>query len=126
MSMDLCFKIFDKDRSGSLRLLCKYYLKILEHLQSMLLSFLISVAIYSEMKMVSLISRFLDIILYVFTFVFRMDAALTNELFMIFNVSGDGSMSREEFRFCYTNWISKVCKKLKNSLDIHLLLDSKT
>ena len=26
---------------------------------------------------------------------------------MIFNVSGDGSMSRQEFRFCYENWIMK-------------------
>ena len=26
---------------------------------------------------------------------------------MIFNVSGDGSMSRQEFKFCYDNWIMK-------------------
>ena len=36
------------------------------------------------------------------------DSSTITELFSIFNVSGDGSMSIEEFRFCYKEWIKKV------------------
>ena len=38
----------------------------------------------------------------------RMDTSLVNDLFMIFNVSGDGSMSKQEFVFCWNGWIKKV------------------
>ena len=37
-----------------------------------------------------------------------MDPSMINEIFTIFNVSGDGSMSKSEFSFCYSNWIEKV------------------
>ena len=36
------------------------------------------------------------------------DSSTITELFSIFNVSGDGSMSNDEFRFCYNEWIKKV------------------
>ena len=39
----------------------------------------------------------------------RMDAQLISDLFMIFNVSGDGSMSKQEFVYCWNGWIKKVC-----------------
>ena len=47
------------------------------------------------------------------------DSSTITELFSIFNVSGDGSMSIEEFRFCYNEWIKKVSqsfRSLKNSM----------
>ena len=37
-----------------------------------------------------------------------MDTQLISDLFMIFNVSGDGSMSKQEFVFCWNGWIKKV------------------
>ena len=37
----------------------------------------------------------------------RLDSQQVADMFMIFNVSGDGSMSRQEFKFCYENWILK-------------------
>ena len=40
--------------------------------------------------------------------VIRMDTQLISDLFMIFNVSGDGSMSKQEFVFCWNGWIKKV------------------
>ena len=36
------------------------------------------------------------------------DSSTITELFSIFNVSGDGSMSNDEFRFCYNEWIKRV------------------
>ena len=44
----------------------------------------------------------------------RMDTSLVNDLFMIFNVSGDGSMSKQEFVFCWNGWIKKVEQNYKN------------
>ena len=38
----------------------------------------------------------------------RMDTQMISDLFMIFNVSGDGSMSKQEFVFCWNGWIKKV------------------
>ena len=40
--------------------------------------------------------------------VFRMDTQQVSDLFMIFNVSGDGSMSKQEFVYCWNGWIKKV------------------
>ena len=40
--------------------------------------------------------------------VFRMDTQQISDLFMIFNVSGDGSMSKQEFVYCWNGWIKKV------------------
>ena len=37
----------------------------------------------------------------------RMDSSVVTELFNIFNISGDGSISKEEFNFCYEQWIKK-------------------
>ena len=42
-----------------------------------------------------------------------MDTQLISDLFMIFNVSGDGSMSKQEFVFCWNGWIKKVIYFLK-------------
>ena len=33
-----------------------------------------------------------------------------SDLFMIFNVSGDGSMSMQEFVYCWNGWITKIVK----------------
>ena len=41
------------------------------------------------------------------------DSSTITELFSIFNVSGDGSMSVEEFRFCYNEWIKKVSQSFR-------------
>ena len=38
----------------------------------------------------------------------RLDTQRTAEMFNIFNTSGDGSMSLEEFRECYNCWVEKV------------------
>ena len=38
-----------------------------------------------------------------------MDTQQISDLFMIFNVSGDGSMSKQEFVYCWNGWIKKVC-----------------
>ena len=37
-----------------------------------------------------------------------MDSQQVSDLFMIFNVSGDGSMSMQEFVYCWNGWITKV------------------
>ena len=39
---------------------------------------------------------------------YKMDSQLVSDLFMIFNVSGDGSMSKQEFVYCWNGWITKV------------------
>ena len=39
-----------------------------------------------------------------------MDAQLISDLFMIFNVSGDGSMSKQEFVYCWNGWIKKIVR----------------
>lgn len=39
-----------------------------------------------------------------------MDAQMISDLFMIFNVSGDGSMSKQEFVFCWNGWIKKIVR----------------
>ena len=41
---------------------------------------------------------------------YPIDEYLANELFMIFNKGGDGSMSKEEYHFCWNNWIKKIVK----------------
>ena len=42
----------------------------------------------------------------------RMDSQQISDLFMIFNVSGDGSMSKQEFVFCWNGWIKKVSRRV--------------
>ena len=39
---------------------------------------------------------------------FRLDSQRTADMFNIFNTSGDGSMSLQEFKECYDSWIEKV------------------
>ena len=39
-----------------------------------------------------------------------MDAQQVSDLFMIFNVSGDGSMSKQEFVYCWNGWIKKIVR----------------
>ena len=41
------------------------------------------------------------------SFIHSLDSSVVTELFYIFNVSGDGSISKEEFSFCYEQWIKK-------------------
>lgn len=39
-----------------------------------------------------------------------MDSALLSEIFLIFNVSGDGSMNIQEFVLCWNKWIKKIVR----------------
>ncbi|XP_059081883.1 nicotinamidase-like isoform X1 [Tigriopus californicus] len=41
---------------------------------------------------------------------YPIDAYMCNELFMIFNQSGDGSMSKAEFAYCWNNWVKKIVR----------------
>lgn len=41
---------------------------------------------------------------------YKMDSQQISDLFMIFNVSGDGSMSKQEFVFCWNGWIKKIVR----------------
>ena len=45
----------------------------------------------------------------------RMDTQWISDLFMIFNVSGDGSMSKQEFVYCWNGWIKKVVYELRTN-----------
>ena len=42
--------------------------------------------------------------------IFRMDTQRIADMFNIFNTSGDGSMSIQEFNDCYEKWIKKIVK----------------
>ena len=39
---------------------------------------------------------------------YKLDSQQISDLFMIFNTSGDGSMSMQEFVYCWNGWITKV------------------
>lgn len=41
---------------------------------------------------------------------YPLDTYMCNDLFSIFNISGDGSMNKEEFVYCWNNWIKKVVR----------------
>ena len=43
---------------------------------------------------------------------YPIDDYMANELFMIFNKGGDGSMSKEEYAFCWNNWIKKIVRPI--------------
>ena len=43
-----------------------------------------------------------------FNKLFRLDPSFVNDMFLIFNISGDGSMSKHEFSGCWDQWIKKV------------------
>ena len=54
----------------------------------------------------------------------QMDSALLSEIFLIFNVSGDGSMNIQEFVLCWNKWIKKVVfAEHLSSLEIGTLSD---
>ena len=40
----------------------------------------------------------------------RMETSDVDELFNIFNVSASGTISKEEFVFCWTEWIKRVAR----------------
>jgi exosome complex component RRP4 len=40
----------------------------------------------------------------------KMDSQRISDIFLIFNTSGDGSMSMQEFVFCWNCWIKKIVK----------------
>ena len=42
-----------------------------------------------------------------------METAEIDELLNIFNVSGSGTLSKEEFVFCWSEWIKKVTRSEK-------------
>ena len=50
------------------------------------------------------------------------DSSTITELFSIFNVSGDGSMSVEEFRFCYNEWIKKVSQSFTHKFNFNSVI----
>merc|ERR1712227_492577 len=41
---------------------------------------------------------------------YPLDSQQISDLFMIFNTSGDGSMSMQEFVYCWNGWITKIVK----------------
>merc|ERR1711936_1286723 len=41
---------------------------------------------------------------------YPLDSQQVSDLFMIFNTSGDGSMSMQEFVYCWNGWITKIVK----------------
>ena len=41
---------------------------------------------------------------------YPIDGHMIGEIFSIFNVSGDGSLSKDEFVSCWNNWIKKIVR----------------
>jgi len=54
---------------------------------------------------------------------YPIDQSLCNELFMIFNQAGDGSMSKPEFAYCWNNWIKKIVRPVSALLVIDVQND---
>ena len=48
----------------------------------------------------------------------RMETDQVEELLSIFNVSGTGKLSKQEFVFCWNEWIKKVRMNIRNSGDV--------
>ena len=71
---------------------------------------------YSETVVGNLIGKILKDIMGIvnISMCCSIDSSTITELFSIFNVSGDGSMSVEEFRFCYNEWIKKVSQSFRS------------
>ena len=61
----------------------------------------------SKVKRTNLTSNYFKSVLPFYRFI-RLDLQLVTELFMVFNTSGDGSMSMQEFVYCWNGWITKV------------------
>ena len=54
--------------------------------------------------------------------ILRMDLQQVTELFMIFNVSGDGSMRKQEIVYLYNGWLTKVTfKRAYGGHDVELI-----
>jgi len=79
LTMDACFKSFDKDEDLSLNI--NEFTALLK-------------ALFRNEK-----GR-----------PYNIDDHMCNEIFNIFNKSGDGSLSKEEFVYCWNNWIKKIVR----------------
>lgn len=79
LTMDACFKSFDKDEDLSLNI--NEFTALLR-------------ALFRNEK-----GR-----------PYPIDETMCTEIFNIFNKSGDGSLSKEEFAFCWNNWIKKIVR----------------
>ena len=45
-----------------------------------------------------------------YDFMFRLETSEIDELLSIFNVSASGSLKKDEFKFCWSEWIKKVAR----------------
>ena len=54
---------------------------------------------------------------------YPVDNHLINEIFLIFNKSGDGSISKEEFAHCWNAWIKKIVRPVSALLVIDVQND---
>jgi len=54
---------------------------------------------------------------------YPVDDYMCNEIFMIFNKSGDGSINKEEFAFCWNAWIKKVVRPVSALLIVDVQND---
>lgn len=54
---------------------------------------------------------------------YPIDEYLANDLFYIFNKGGDGSMSKEEYHYCWNNWIKKIVRPVSAILIVDVQND---
>ena len=54
---------------------------------------------------------------------YPIDEYQANDLFNIFNKGGDGSMSKEEYHFCWNNWIKKIVRPVSALLVVDVQND---
>ena len=54
---------------------------------------------------------------------YPIDDYLASDLFYIFNKGGDGSMSKEEYHFCWNNWIKKIVRPVSAILVVDVQND---
>ena len=54
---------------------------------------------------------------------YQIDNFMINEIFNIFNKSGDGSISKEEFAYMWNNWIKKIVRPISALLVIDVQND---
>ena len=54
---------------------------------------------------------------------YPIDSHLITEIFNIFNKSGDGSISKEEFAHCWNSWIKKIVRPVSALLVIDVQND---
>ena len=53
-------------------------------------------------------------------FFIRIDPQRIADMFNIFNTSGDGSMSLQEFSECYEKWICKIVKPRSTLITVRM------